>query len=84
MYLPIGADFSVRTSCIIGIFDLDNTSISKHTRAFLAEAEKMGEIIDVSGTLPKSYIITEEFGMKRVYLTQFNAAVLEKRILKSK
>ena len=82
MYLPIGADFSVRTSSIIGIFDLDNTSISKHTRAFLAEAEKMGEVIDVSGTLPKSYIITMEFGMKRVYLTQFNAAVLEKRIQK--
>ncbi len=84
MYLPIGADFSVRTRCIIGIFDLDNTSTSKFTRTFLSQAEKMGEVIDVSGTLPKSYIVTEEYGMRKIYLTQFNAASLEKRLQKNK
>lgn len=80
MYVSIGSDFSVRARSILGIFDLDNTSISRHTRNFLAEAERQGEIIDVSGKLPKSYIITEEFGLRRIYLTQYNAAVLEKRI----
>lgn len=80
MYISIGSDFSVRDRCIIGIFDLDNSTISKHTRNFLAEAEKRGEVIDVSGDLPKSYVITEEFGMQRVYLSQYNAAVLEKRL----
>ncbi len=79
MYVSIGSDFSVRDRCIIGIFDLDNSSTSKHTLKFLAEAEKQGEVIDVSGDLPKSYVITEEFGMQRVYLTQYNASVLEKR-----
>ncbi len=80
MYVSIGSDFSVRDSSIIGIFDLDNSTTSKHTVKFLAEAEKRGEIIDVSGDLPKSCVITEEFGMQRVYLTQYNAAVLEKRL----
>ena len=80
MYLSIGADFSLRDKTIIGIFDLDNTSVSKHTRAFLAEAETQGEVVDVSGKLPKSYILTEEYGLRRVYLTQYNTAVLEKRI----
>lgn len=80
MYVSIGSDFSVRARSILGIFDLDNTSISRHTRNFLAEAERQGEIIDVSGKLPKSYVITEEFGLRRIYLTQYNAAVLEKRI----
>ncbi|MBQ7870725.1 MAG: DUF370 domain-containing protein [Oscillospiraceae bacterium] len=79
MYISIGSDFSVRARSILGIFDLDNTSVSRHTRNFLAEAERQGEVIDVSGKLPKSYIITEEFGMRRIYLTQYNAAVLEKR-----
>lgn len=79
MYVSIGSDFSVRDRCIIGIFDLDNSTTSKHTLKFLAEAEKRGEVIDVSGDLPKSYIITEEFGMQRVYLSQYNASVLEKR-----
>ncbi len=79
MYLPIGGDMAVRERAVIGIFDLDNTSWSRHTRAFLAEAERQGEVVDVSGTLPKSFLLTEEFGMSRVYLTQFNAAALEKR-----
>ncbi len=80
MYLSIGSDFSVRTQSILGIFDLDNTSASRHTRSFLAQAEQQGEIIDVSGRLPKSFVLTEEFGMRRIYLTQYNAAVLEKRL----
>lgn len=80
MYLSIGADFSLRDKTILGIFDLDNTSVSKHTRAFLKEAETQGEVIDVSGRFPKSYILTEEYGLRRVYLTQYNTSVLEKRI----
>ncbi len=79
MYIPIGGDMAVRDRCIIGIFDLDNTTYSKHTRAFLKEAEQRGEVVDVSGELPKSFLLAEEFGMERVYLTQFNASVLEKR-----
>ena len=79
MYISIGADFSVRDRAVIGIFDLDNTSVSKHTRAFLSEAEAQGEVVDVSGKLPKSYVLTEEFGLRRVYLTQYNATIMEKR-----
>lgn len=79
MYISIGGDMAVRERAIIGIFDLDNTSFSKHTRAFLTEAEKQGEVVDVSGELPKSFLLTEEFGMRHVYLTQFNASIMEKR-----
>mgnify|MGYP006991690775 CR=1 FL=1 len=37
MYIPIGSDMSIRDSSIIGIFDLDNTTYSKHTRKFLKQ-----------------------------------------------
>ena len=80
MYIPIGSDMSVRDKSIIGIFDLDNTTYSKHTRKFLAEAEKIGEVVTVPEDLPKSFLLTSEFGMDRVYLCQFNAATLEKRM----
>ena len=80
MYLNIGGDFAVRDKSIIGIFDLDNTTYSKHTRKFLAEAEKNGEVVTVTEDLPKSFLLTSEFGMDRVYLCQFNAATLEKRM----
>ena len=67
MYLSIGGDMAVRDRAVIGVFDLDNTSYSRHTRAFLAEAERQGEVVDVSGELPKSFLLTEEFGLSRVY-----------------
>ena len=80
MYLSIGADFAVRDRSILGIFDLDNTSYSKHSRNFLREAEKQGEVVTITEDLPKSFVLTEEFGMNRVYLTQFNSVALEKRL----
>ena len=79
MYISIGADYAVRDRSVIGIFDLDNASWSKHTRLFLREAEQQGEVVAITGELPKSFVLTEEFGLNRVYLTQFNTAALEKR-----
>ncbi len=79
MYLPIGGDFAVRQRSIIGIFDLDNTSTSKRTRDFLAMAEREGQVVPCDD-LPKSFILTQEYGMIRVYLTSLSAATLEKRM----
>ena len=80
MYLSIGSDFAVRDRSILGISDLDNSSWSKHTRGFLRRAEQQGEVVTITDDLPKSFVLTEEFGMNRVYLTQFNSAALEKRL----
>ena len=80
MYISIGSDMSLRDRNIIGIFDLDNTTCSKHTRNFLSQAEQNGEVVTVAEDLPKSFIVTREYGMDRVYLCQFSAKVLEKRI----
>ena len=80
MYIGIGSDMSVRDSSIIGIFDLDNTTYSKHTRQFLNDAEKNGQVITVTEDLPISFLLTREYGMDKVYLCQFNATTMEKRM----
>ncbi len=79
MYIHLGSSMTVRDSSLIGIFDLDNTTISKHTRAFLQRNEKEGALIDVSDDIPKAFILTSEYGYERVYLTQMSAATLNKR-----
>lgn len=79
MFIQIGGDMAVRDRSVIGIFDLDNSSYSKHTRNFLKDAEREGSVIPVSEELPKAFVLTQEFGMDRIYLTQFSAATLEKR-----
>ena len=81
MYISIGNDFAVRESTVIGIFDLDNTTINARGREFLERAEKEGQIVPWDD-LPKSYILTSEYGMNRVYLTSLNASTLEKRMKK--
>lgn len=80
MYLNIGGDMAVRDRSIIGIFDLDNTTYSKHTRAFLKQAEQDGRVITTAEDLPKAFVLTQEYGMDKIYLTQVGSATLEKRL----
>ena len=79
MYLNIGSDMAVRDRSIIGIFDMDNTSTSARTRLFLGKAEKMGEVVPCDD-LPKSFVLTTEYGFSRVHLTALSTQTLEKRL----
>ena len=79
LYLSIGNDMAVRESSIIGIFDMDNTSTSKRTRDFLNKAEKEGQVVPCDD-LPKSFVLTVEYGMPRVHLTSLSSSTLEKRL----
>ena len=79
MYLNIGNDMAVREQSIIGIFDLDNTTTSRRTREFLNQAEKEGLVVPCDD-LPKSFILTDEYHMQRIFLTSLSASTLEKRM----
>ena len=83
MYLSIGNDFAVRDKSILGIFDLDNTTVSRHTRKTLNEAEKAGRVINVTDDLPKTFVITtppgKKTGEEMVYLCQLSTGTLKKR-----
>ena len=79
MYLSIGNDMAVRDSSIIGIFDMDNTTTSKRTREFLEKNEQEGQVVPCDD-LPKSFVVTAEYGFDRIYLTSLTSATLEKRL----
>ena len=64
---------------VVGIFDLDNTTVSKISREYLNLAEKNGKVINVSDKLPKSFIVSEYGGDERVYISQLLPATLSKR-----
>ncbi len=69
MYLQLGQDTVIRTDNIIGIFDLDNTTVQKGTRDYLNAAEKNGETKYVSFDLPKSFVVTEKDSQREIYIT---------------
>ena len=79
MYLNIGSDLAVRDKSIIGIFDMDNTSTSKRTREFLSKAEKEGQVVPCDD-LPKSFVLTAEYGLDRIFLSSLSSSTLEKRL----
>ena len=70
---------AVRDSSIVGIFDMDNTTTSKKTRQFLKSAEKEGLVIP-GEDLPKSFVVTAEYGFQKVHLTALSSSTLEKRM----
>lgn len=79
MYINIGNDMAVRESALIGIFDMDNTTTSKKTREFLKNAQEEGMVVPCDD-LPKSFILTSEYPMNRVYESTLSSYTLEKRI----
>lgn len=80
MYLHLGNDCVVKTKEIIGIFDLENTSLSKDTKAFLKEVSKKGEVVYLTQDMPKSYIVTESGGKTKIYISLLSAQTLRKRL----
>ena len=79
MYLHLGQDLVVRASQVVAIFDLENATIAKTTRVFLARAQKAGQVVNVTNDLPKSFVLFEEGGQVRVYITQVSTSTLRKR-----
>lgn len=80
MYLHLGGDTVVREDDIIGIFDMDTSTVSYKTREFLKEAEKNGRVEIVSAELPKSFVICrEEINDDKIYICQLAPVTLIKR-----
>ena len=62
MFLHLGRDITVDTSTIIAVFDMDTSTGSRHTKAYLRAAEENGYLSVVSDELPKSAVICSENG----------------------
>lgn len=86
MFLHLGENTVITTDEIIGIFDLDNTTVSKATRDYLSIMQKNKKIIDVSYDLPKSFILCQkkETGENVVYISPISTQTLLKRIQTNK
>ena len=79
MFLHIGNDVVVRKDDLIAVFDMDNTTISKQSREFLAKAQKDGNVVDICDDLPKSYVVTNFEGQTRVYISSVSSQTIYKR-----
>ena len=68
MYLHIGNGITVRKKNIIGIFDLDSSTVSSVTKKYINKNEKEGNIIYGDNDLPRTFILhEEEIGEEKIY-----------------
>ena len=72
MYLHAGNNKIIREKDIIGIFDMDNSTVSPDTRSFLRLSQSEKKLVSDVRDIPKSFVVTSE----RVYLSQVSSHTL--------
>ena len=79
MYLHLGRDVVVMAGDVVGVFDLDTSTWSKHTKSFLSAWEKKGKVVNVSDDLPRSAVVCQTNEGTVVYISQLSTRTLVKR-----
>lgn len=80
MYLHLGRDIVVTQQDIVGVFDMDTSTWSKHTKAFLTRCQQENRVVNVSDELPKSAVLcVGRDGGTVVYISQLSSQTLLKR-----
>ena len=80
VYLYIGQNELLPEERIVGVFDLDKCTSGVRGREYLRRAEAEGTALDVSGDLPRSFVVcTHPYHEQVVYLSQLNPATLKRR-----
>ncbi len=81
MYLHIGNEVIINTSDLVGIFDIEKASTSKHTREFINYASKMKRVRYVSLEMPKSFVVCLDKDLTEIiYVTNISCQTLRKRM----
>ena len=75
MYLFLGGDSTVKKDDVIGIFDIEECSVSRITADFLNASQKQGRVVSVSDDMPKAFVVCTE----KTYITNVSNTTLNRR-----
>lgn len=82
MYIHAGNNLVLNSKNIIGIFDMDNTTVSSRGRGFLPNAQENGKIVNSTEELPVSFIVTGKENDGKIYFSSLSPKVLGSRAKK--
>lgn len=60
---------------VIGIFDIEECSVSRITADFLNASQKQGRVVSVSDDMPKAFVVCTE----KTYITNVSNTTLNRR-----
>lgn len=71
----------VKSREIVGIFDLDTSTIGKITKEYIYNAEKEKITVDISAELPKSFVVCRGDSLKKrkIFISPLATSTLVKR-----
>ena len=78
MYIHLGRDYLLNVRDVIGIFNLETTTISPRGREFLNYAQKNGAVVSLSEELPQCYVLADA-PVDTVYLSELSSTAMKKR-----
>lgn len=79
MYLHIGNGKSLKKKEIIGIFDLDTSTVSGITKRFINNNQQKGKVEYGDSDLPRSFILTGDKGGYSIRLSRISTSGLKQR-----
>lgn len=80
MYLHIGNGINIRKKDIIGIFDLDSSTVSSITKKYISQNEKEGNVRYEDTDLPRTFVLFEnKNGEHKIELSRISSQGLKIR-----
>lgn len=75
MFLFLGGEVTVRADDVIGVFDIEECSVSRTTADFLNSCQKKSLVVNVSEDIPKSFIVATD----HTYISNVSHSTICKR-----
>lgn len=82
IFLHAGLGKSIRSRDIVGIFDMDSSTVSGVTRDYLARAQNENKVINICEDIPKSFIICNKKNERKhvTFISQLSSGTLCDRL----
>lgn len=80
MFLHVGNNKNIRLKSVVGIFDMDNATLSSVSRRFLSQKQREGLVETAIEDIPKSFILYKEKDEYRICFSQLSTASLKGRM----
>jgi hypothetical protein len=80
MFLHVGNNKNIRLCNVVGIFDMDNATLSAVTRKYLSGMQKENLVESAIEEIPKSFVLYYEMGEFKICFSQLSTAALKGRM----
>jgi hypothetical protein len=80
MFLHVGNNKNIRLCNVVGIFDMDNATLSAVTRKYLSGMQKENLVESAIEEIPKSFVLYYEMGEFKICFSQLSTSALKGRM----